>query len=117
MTRSMIAALALSPLLAAGAARGEDAQAAAEGHAIALKACAICHVVAADQAEPPQMKPPAPNFTEIARRPYVTEPFLRDFLMKPHGEARALSAMPGFLIPAPQAEAVIAYLLSLEPGP
>ena len=71
----------------------------------------------ADQAEPPQMKPPAPNFTEIARRPYVTEPFLRDFLMKPHGEARALSAMPGFLIPGPQADAVIAYLLSLEPGP
>ena len=38
----------------------------------------------------------------------MTEPFLRDFLLKPHGEARAMSAMPGFLMPSYQADAVIA---------
>jgi hypothetical protein len=60
------------------------------------------------------MRPPAPNFAEIAARPNVTEAFLRDFLTKPHGEARGLGAMPGFLMPGHQADAVIAYLLSLN---
>jgi mono/diheme cytochrome c family protein len=117
MATSMIGALMLGLLMAGGQASAQEAQAVAEGHAIALKVCAICHVIGPDQAEPPQMKPPAPDFTEIAQRPNVTEPFLRDFLMKPHGEGRALSAMPGFLIPGPQADAVIAYLLSLKPRP
>lgn len=112
-------AFALSLLLAVGGiipASGQDAQKVAEGRQIALKVCAICHVVADDQAVPPTMKPPAPKFAEIAARPNVTETFLRDFLFKPHGEARALSAMPGFLMPSYQAEAVIAYLLSLKTG-
>jgi hypothetical protein len=46
----------------------------------------------------------------------VTEAFVRDFLIHPHGEARALSAMPGFLMPSRQADAVIAYLMSLKAG-
>jgi len=62
------------------------------------------------------MKPPAPNFAEIAARPNVTEAYLHDFLTKPHGEARSLSAMPGFLMPSYQADAVIAYLMSLKPN-
>jgi hypothetical protein len=44
----------------------------------------------------------------------VTEAVLRDFLTKPHGETRGLSAMPGFLMPGYQVDAVIAYLLSLD---
>jgi mono/diheme cytochrome c family protein len=107
----------LLPLAGVIAPRAEEAQMVAEGHAIALKICAICHVVAADQAAPPKMNPPAPNFAEIAQRSNVTEPFLRDFLMKPHGEARALSAMPAFLMSDRQADAAIAYLLSLKPRP
>jgi mono/diheme cytochrome c family protein len=87
----------------------------ADGREIALKVCAICHVVAEDQAVAPTRKPPAPSFADIAARPNVTEPFLRDFLMKPHGQARALSAMPGFLMPSYQADAAIAYLMSLKP--
>ncbi len=63
------------------------------------------------------MKPPAPSFAEIAARPNVTEAYLRDFLTKPHGEARSVSAMPGFLMPSRQADAVIAYLMSLKPKP
>ena len=43
----------------------------------------------------------------------MTEAFLRDFLVKPHGQARALSAMPGFLMPSYHADVAIAYLMSL----
>jgi hypothetical protein len=76
---------------------------------------AICHVVADDQTVSPTPKPPAPSFSDIAARPDATEAFLRDFLMKPHGQARALTAMPGFLMPGYQADAAIAYLMSLKP--
>jgi mono/diheme cytochrome c family protein len=108
-------ALGLSlALIWIGPALGQQAKI-AEGREIALKVCAICHVVADDQAVPPTLKPPAPAFAEIAARPNVTESFLRDFLMKPHGEARALSAMPGFLMPSEQADAAIAYLMSVKP--
>lgn len=114
MTRSVPAlalTLALSGIVPASA---QEAGTVADGREIARKVCAICHVVAEDQAAAPTMKPPAPNFAEIAARPNVTEAFLRDFLMHPHGEARATSAMPGFLMPSYQADAVIAYLLSLK---
>jgi mono/diheme cytochrome c family protein len=114
MTRSGLA-LSLSVALAGIApALGQEAKI-ADGREIALKVCAICHVVADDQAVPPTLKPPAPRFADIAARPNVTEAFLHDFLMKPHGQARALSAMPGFLMPSYQADAVIAYLMSLKP--
>jgi mono/diheme cytochrome c family protein len=118
MKRSL-AMIAFLPFLFAGfpSARAQEAQEVAEGHAIALKVCAICHVVAEDQTQAPEMKPPAPRFSEIAARPNVTEAFLRDFLMKPHGGARRLSAMPGFLTPGPQVDAAIAYLMSLKPRP
>jgi mono/diheme cytochrome c family protein len=95
-------------------ALGQEAKI-ADGRAIALRVCAICHVVADDQAVAPTLKPPAPSFADIAARPNVTEAFLRDFLTKPHGQARALSAMPGFLMPSYQADAAIAYLMSLKP--
>jgi mono/diheme cytochrome c family protein len=114
MTRS---ALALSLSFALGGivpASGQEAGAVAEGREIALKVCAICHIVTEDQAQPPTLKPPAPPFADIAARPNVTEAFLRDFLTHPHGEARATSAMPGFLMPSRQADAVIAYLMSLK---
>jgi mono/diheme cytochrome c family protein len=115
MTR-LLAALALILGFAEQHALAQDAQKVADGHEIALKVCAICHVAAADQTVPPTMKPPAPPFADIAKRPNVTEAFLRDFLMHPHGQARAMSAMPGFLVPGYEADAVIAYLLSLKAG-
>jgi len=88
----------------------------ADGRAIALRICGACHVVADDQAVAPTLKPPAPPFAEIAARPNVTEAFLRDFLAKPHGAARTSSAMPAFLLGSHQADAAIAYLMSLKPG-
>jgi mono/diheme cytochrome c family protein len=114
----MRSGFALSLSLALGGTAPALAQQAkiADGREIALKVCAVCHVVADDQAVAPTLKPSAPSFAEIAARPNVTEAFLRDFLTKPHGQARALSAMPGFLMPSYQADAAIAYLMSLKPA-
>src|SRR5579863_460782 len=86
----------------------------AEGRAVALRVCAVCHVVADDQAVAPTLNPPAPRFAEIAARPNVTVAFLRDFLTRPHGAARTSTAMPGFLMPSSQTDAAIAYLMSLK---
>ncbi len=116
MTRSLLPLALIPAFVVARPALGQEAQKVAEGREIALRVCAACHVVAEDQAAAPTLKPPAPRFAEIAARPNVTEASLRDFLMKPHGEARALSAMPGFLMPSHQADAVIAYLMSLKAG-
>ncbi len=106
-------AIALPGIVEAGAQTPMSRN--ADGREIALKVCASCHVVVSDQIQPPTLKPPAPPFAEIAARPNVTEAFLRDFLTKPHGEARAMSAMPGFLMPSRQADAIIAYLMGLKP--
>ena len=95
-------------------ALGQEAKI-ADGREIAMRVCAACHVVVDGQAVAPTLNPPAPSFAEIAARPNVTEAFLRDFLTKPHGQARALSAMPGFLMPSYQADAAIAYLMSQKP--
>jgi hypothetical protein len=116
MSRSLAAFVLILGFGETRPAFGQEAQTVADGHAVALKVWAACHVAAPDQTVPPTMKPPAPDFAEIAKRPNVTEAFLRDFLMHPHGEARAMSAMPGFLVPGREADAVIAYLLSLKAG-
>ena len=116
MTRSVPTLAAALALASAAPAAADQASRVADGREIALKVCALCHVVVADQAPAPTMEPPAPNFAEIAARPNVTEAYLHDFLTKPHGEARSLSAMPGFLMPSYQADAVIAYLMSLKPN-
>jgi mono/diheme cytochrome c family protein len=114
MVRRGLAFLPLVALFGIAPALGQQAKV-ADGREIALKVCAICHVVAEDQAVAPTLKPPAPSFPDIAARPAVTEAFLRDFLTKPHGQARALSAMPGFVMPSYRADAVIAYVMSLKP--
>ncbi len=108
-------ALSLSfALVGIAPALGQEAKI-ADGREIALRVCAICHVVAEDQAIAPTLKPPAPRFSDIAARPDVTEAFLRDFLTKRHGQARVTNATPGFLMPSYQADAAIAYLMSLKP--
>jgi hypothetical protein len=60
------------------------------------------------------MRPPAPNFVDIASRPDVTEASLRDFLAKPHGRTRGVRATPASLMSGDQADAVIAYLMRLR---
>ena len=116
MRRFLSFALALALVSAtSGLASAQDAALVAAGRDFALKICSNCHVVAADQASPPLMKPPAPSFSEIAARPQTTEALLRDFLGKPHGEARQNSRMPAFMLSDLQVRQVVAYLLSLKP--
>ena len=90
-------------------ALGQEAGTAAAGRKLALEVCASCHVVAADQARAPVLKPPAPGFSEIAARPDLTEASVRRFLAETHGETRRNSAMPAFLLPGLQIDAVVAY--------
>jgi mono/diheme cytochrome c family protein len=112
-----IVALGLSfALVGLAPGRAEEAGAVAGGRAIALKICANCHLAVEDQAQAPTLQPPAASLAEIAARPSVTEKFLRDFLRKPHGEARSVSAMPAFLMPGREVDAVIGYLMSLKAG-
>jgi mono/diheme cytochrome c family protein len=116
--RSVLSALALAiPLAAIVPASGQEGGAVATGGGVALKICARCHVVSADQPRAPILTPPAPSFSDIAARPDVTEASLRRFLVEPHGEQRQLSAMPGFLMPGSQIDAVVAYIMSLKPKP
>jgi mono/diheme cytochrome c family protein len=118
MTRPLLAALALAlPLAAVIPARGQEAGTAAAGRKLALEVCASCHVVSADQARAPVLNPPAPGFAEIAARPDLTEATVRRFLAEAHGQSRRNTAMPAFLLPSSQIDAVVAYLMSLKPAP
>ena len=85
------------------------------GRDIALKLCATCHVVAEDQESAPLLKPPAPSFAEIAARPATNEASLREFLGKPHSEARRTSKMPLFTLGEFQIAPLVAYIESLRP--
>jgi mono/diheme cytochrome c family protein len=78
------------------------------GRAFALQVCAACHVVAKDQQSAPILKPPAPSFAAIVRRPKTTEAFLRAFLGAPHGK------MPNPQLADFQIDEVVAYMLSLK---
>ncbi len=102
--------------LAMGAANAQEPKAdpVAAGRDIALKICANCHVVASGQDSAPLLNPPAPSFAEIAARPATNEASLRDFLGKPHGEARRSSKMPAFTLGEFQIAPLIAYIQSLR---
>ena len=104
-------------LTAIGAANAQQSKAdpVAAGRDIALEICANCHVVAEDQKSAPLLKPPAPSFAEIAARPATNEASLRDFLGKPHGEARRSSKMPAFTLGEFQIAPLVVYIESLRP--
>jgi mono/diheme cytochrome c family protein len=84
------------------------------GHNFALKVCAACHVVAKDQKSPPILKAPAPSFSELVRRPNLSEDFLRQFLSSPHGNIGAKGKMPNPQLVDYQIDEVVAYLLSMR---
>ena len=110
----------VAPAFFAGAigaahAQPSKADAIAAGRDIALNICATCHVVAEDQESAPLLKPPAPSFAEIAARPATNEASLREFLGKPHSEARRTSKMPLFTLGEFQIAPLVAYIESLRP--
>jgi mono/diheme cytochrome c family protein len=112
---AFVVALAHLPAVPAGAqdsAPGADPQ---EGHRLAVKICAACHVVAADQPDPPILQPPAPRFAAIAKRPAATADWLRNFIETTHTTLRTPNNMPNPQLTDDQAAAVISYILSLKP--
>ncbi len=112
MTRSIPCALALAlALTGAAAASGQEVDA---GRKLALEVCANCHVVPGE-ARSPVLNPPAPSFVEIAGKPGASAASLSAFLAEPHGNQRRTSGMPPFLLPPSVVEAVVAYLLTLNP--
>jgi len=118
--RNLVPYLLAPALVAFGlcAAQAQEAkpEPVASGRDIALKICANCHVVAGDQESAPLLKPPAPSFADIAARAAANEAFLREFLGKPHGEARRNSKMPAFALGEFQIAPLVAYIESLRPA-
>ena len=112
----LLAPALLAATLCAANAQESRADPVAVGRDIAVKICANCHVVAGDQESAPLLKPPAPSFAEIAARPATQAASLRDFLGKPHGEARRVSKMPAFTLGEFQIAPLIAYIESLRPA-
>jgi len=111
----MLAPVFFAAALGPANAQPSKADPVAAGRDIALKICANCHVVADDQESAPLLKPPAPSFAEIAARPATNEASLRDFLGKPHSEARRTSKMPLFTLGEFQIAPLVAYIESLRP--
>ena len=109
------ARLALAFVVAeTGTAAAADAALVEAGRQLSLAICAKCHALGVGQ-PPPVLRPPAPTFAEIAARPDIDEAWLRAFLGHPHGSERVTSTMPPFLLTASQADAAVAYLMSLKP--
>jgi mono/diheme cytochrome c family protein len=75
------------------------------GHELAHTVCAICHFVAEDQPEDPEI---GPSFYEIAAHSSVTTLSLRVYLQTPH------STMPNLMLTPEETDDVISYILSLK---
>ena len=113
MAMGLLAALCL----ASGAARAQDADTANDvkkGHELAAIICATCHVAAADQRFPPQMKPPAPSFESIAQRPTTSADTIKQFMNTTHRGLDSPKGMPNPYLADYQIKEVSAYILSLR---
>ena len=75
------------------------------GRAYALKNCAGCHMVMAQQSPPVRT---APSFQAIADMRSTTQMSLHAFLSTPHPR------MPNFIVQPSDGQDVIAYILSLR---
>lgn len=84
------------------------------GKALATLVCAACHIVSSDQPTEPVLRPPAPDFRDIARRPGTTDAGLREFLARPHG---AHEKMPGQYLLDSQVTLLADYIMSLRNQP
>ena len=92
-----------------------DPNSVAAGKKLAERLCAVCHVVAPDQAHPPVRFPPAPSFLEIASRPGMDAVSLEQFLGTTHWDLKSLPmSMPEFGLTAKQRADAAAYILSLR---
>ena len=88
----------------------------AEGHRLALKICAACHVVAADQEEAPLLRNPAPSFQAIANRPGTTAASVQHFVQTIHRTFANGTDMPNPELTEDQAADIASYVVSLQPA-
>jgi mono/diheme cytochrome c family protein len=117
MTPRRPAALLASALaLAAGSAAAASADKVAAGKELAMEACSACHQVAPEQTPPKLVYDPdaknrvaAPPFAQIARDPRKDGIYIRAILRQPHAPMREQR------IDAADADAIVAYILSLRP--
>jgi len=105
--------------LAAGPAQSQQASNAddvRQGHDLAVKVCAFCHMAASDQEILPILRPPGPSFESIAQRPTTSTDSLRTFVATTHRDISSGSAkgMPNPELLDSQVKQVAAYILSLR---
>jgi mono/diheme cytochrome c family protein len=108
--------------LAAGPAASQDAGSqddVRQGHDLAVKVCAFCHVAATDQEILPILNPPAPSFQSIAQRKTSDVDSVRKFVTTTHRDISGgnLKGMPNPQLLDSQAKQVAAYLMSLRKQP
>lgn len=108
--RLSIAALLLSglPLMPSRAAAQLFAADIETGERLAMRWCASCHLVKADQA---QANTDAPSFPAIARKPDFSAGATATFLMSPHPK------MPSYSLSRFEAQAIAFYIESLAKPP
>jgi len=108
--------LLLLTLCATASLAGErgDIDAVTRGRSLAIMICASCHMVAPDQPQQPILRPPAPSFASIARRPTLDADWLRSFLTTTHRGADKPDGMPNPKLLDSHVRQVSAYLLSLR---
>jgi energy-coupling factor transporter ATP-binding protein EcfA2 len=87
----------------------------AEGHRLALKICAACHVVGPDQQYPPLLRRPAPNFQAIAAKP-GSAASLQQFILTTHSAITTPENMPNPQLTEDQAADIATYIASLRPA-
>jgi cytochrome c len=102
----LLAAAAIIAFRLHGAGGGEAADAeVASGRRLAEAWCSECHAIGPGRASPSRA---APDFASVARRPSTTALALKVFLRSQH------ETMPNFIVAPPQADAIVAYILSLR---
>jgi len=108
----MLAFVSLIPVVEAA----ETAANPTEGHRLALKICAACHVVAPDQQIPPVLRNPGPNFQAIAGRPGISAASLQQFILTTHSGIATPDNMPNPQVTEDQAANIASYIVSLRPA-
>lgn len=96
------------------AATAEGAGSPAEGHRLALKICAFCHVVAADQEFAPILRKRTPSFRAIANARGMTAESLKKFILTTHSSVAEPANMPNPQLTDDQANDIVSYILSLR---
>lgn len=99
MLRRLICLLVLAP----GIAWGQDVE---QGHQLATRWCANCHVV--ERTAAAASANGLPTFPAIASNPRLTPDFLRATMSAQHGR------MPDFQISKRQQDDLVAYIQSLK---